>query len=163
MTLRTVKPEIRIIGISSVAYEDFTKLIGVIYRGNKWVDGVISSKTSETELTIPLISLINNSNHYQQIRVITIHTDYLRNGAEIDLKQLLKGTGKPVIFFSEEKTDESFLFRGKNVRALGLSQKKAHEVLRTSVKDYKIPEALRVAGIIRERLQKLNILEDVEF
>ncbi|MFP3950949.1 MAG: hypothetical protein ACLFVP_02235 [Candidatus Bathyarchaeia archaeon] len=153
MNLRTVKPEIRIIGVSSFTNQDFTQLIGVIYRGAKWLDGVISYRTPERLLTLPLISMINDSKHYQQIRVIAIHSDYINDGRVIDLNHLFEETGKPVLFFIEDEGYEGLVFRGITVQSVGLRREKVEDVLKVSVREDKIPEALRIAGIIRENLK----------
>ena len=99
MVLKEIKKEIRILGLSACKiFSQYIIIIGVIYRGSRWLDGVIINKTIKKNLTKSLIKMITESKHFQQIRIIISHTDLFPKNSKIDFNELYKQTGKPIIF-----------------------------------------------------------------
>ena len=70
--LRQVKREIRVLGVAASRVGEDSIVVGVVYRGSLWLDGVMKTTTREADLTDALIGLVKGSPHYGQIRVILL-------------------------------------------------------------------------------------------
>lgn len=164
--LRQIKKEIRVLGLAAKPAGDDCKLhvVGVVFRGRLWLDGVMRTTTYRLDITKDVIEMITNSPHHPQIRVILLHGDLLQGGACIDPCTLSSGISRPVIAL---KFDEgSFLGDDECVSMLMLKQGvtqiplvsvslKSHVALRvmeTASLDDAMPEALRVAELVASAL-----------
>ncbi|MFB0501966.1 MAG: DUF99 family protein, partial [Candidatus Bathyarchaeia archaeon] len=76
---RSVKPEIRVLGIDDGIFVPHTKgvvdVVGVVYRGGYWLDGVMRTEVEVdgTDATEKIASMIMGSPHYDQIRVVVLN------------------------------------------------------------------------------------------
>jgi endonuclease V-like protein UPF0215 family len=152
MRLTEIKKEIRILGLSCISKDTLFHLFGVVYRGAKWLDGVISSSTCETEITKAIIELILNSKHYRQIRIITIHKKYLPNNTQIDPETISQKLQIPIISISTDQNDYCFKYDEKiYIRSYLIEEKKTREVLQKTTLINRLPEALRVSWLIAQK------------
>jgi len=110
MPLRHIKPEIRIIGWDDTRHVKESKhiiLIGAIYRGANYIDGMLSTIVTKdgTDSTEKISQSIRKSRHYDQLSVIM--TDGITFGGFniVDLKKLNKLTKLPVIAIQRKKPD----------------------------------------------------------
>jgi len=154
--LREIKREIRVLGLaaSNVNFFDY-HAVGVIFRGKRWIDGVITSTIKGPDLTDGLTRMINGSKHYPQIRVLLVDQRLIEGGAMIDTIRLSTETERPVIglgFGSNQHRGDHGLkierlenFEG---HVIGLDKKLAAKVLNIASRDRGLPEALRVAELI---------------
>jgi hypothetical protein len=98
-----LKSEIRILGFDDAAFESKAKgkvpVIGVVYRGGKFLDGVLRTdvEIDGLDATEKMTKLINSSRHKQQLKVIVFDGITLGGFNIIDIKKLHKKTGLPVI------------------------------------------------------------------
>lgn len=168
--IRQVKKEIRVLGIAAKSSNRGKNLniIGVIYRGGLWLDGVLRTTTLGPDITNAAVETITKSSHLYQIRVIILHNDLIEKGALINPCKLAKATSKPVITLSAaedqnqniEKCNDLVVRRfnkelgGKiqKVFSVGLSSNDATKILKISMGARAIPEALRVAELIAQTL-----------
>ncbi len=97
-----LKSEIRILGFDDGPFSGRrgkVPVIGVIYRGGNFLDGILRTdvKVDGLDATEKLIHIINNSRHKKELKIIM--TDGLTLGGFnlIDVKNLHKSTGLPVI------------------------------------------------------------------
>jgi len=105
------KEEIRIIGFDDGPFESKSKglvpVVGVIYRGGKFLDGMLKTNVTIDGLdsTDKLANLINSSRHKQQLKVII--TDGLTFGGFnlVDIKKLYKETKLPTIVINRKHPD----------------------------------------------------------
>jgi endonuclease V-like protein UPF0215 family len=103
--LRTVKPEIRILGIDGPkhVYKERARIFGVVLRGYLWLDGVMytSIRNNGIDSTQKIIKMVRHSSHYGQIRLLMIHGLAFAGCNFVNIKLLYQRLMKPVIVFSE--------------------------------------------------------------
>ena len=107
---RQIKPEIRGIAFDDCAFTRYQKevfVIGVIYRGGNYLDGMVSTKINVDGLdsTEKLIACLKNSPHYKQVRVIMLNGITLGGFNIVNIQKLFKETRIPVIAIIREKPD----------------------------------------------------------
>ncbi len=111
MELRQIKEEVRILGVDDARFtrnrDKWTRLIGVIHRGGKWIEGClqIPIRVDGDDVTEQLTEMVKTSSHYGQLRVI-MTSDTIFGGVNVlNIHQLFQNTGLPVIAISETKPD----------------------------------------------------------
>jgi endonuclease V-like protein UPF0215 family len=170
-----VKKEIRVLGLAVKSSREDTSLlgIGVVYRGCKWLDGVMSIIAQDLNVTEKLVEMIKSSPHHAQIRVILMHKDLIDRRAILDPYTLSAETSRPLIALSKDPAYEVLNKAAHNIQnsnfileknhkhitalSVGLLSQEATEVLRMSTRDGLIPEVLKVAGLISS-----SIAEDTQ-
>lgn len=105
-----LKSEIRILGFDDGPFDKektSTPVIGVIYRGGKFLDGILRTDITIDGLdsTQKLVKLINSSRHKQQLKVVMLDGITVGGFNIIDVKQLHKNTDLPVIVFNRKYPD----------------------------------------------------------
>ncbi len=166
--LRRIKREIRLLGLASKPIGDSHVVVGVVYRGSLWLDGVLALNLRRGEPpTLRIARMIRESNHHPQIRVILLHRELLR-GLRVDPYGLYLEVERPVIALS---SDDSWPGRregvysigfemeigGKRLRILsiGLRSREAASVLKVATREgEELPEALRIARLIASALDQ---------
>jgi len=107
--MRKIKEEIRILGIDDCPFDKKKDkrvlVVGVIFRGGKFLDGVLSTKVKVDGLdaTDKLIKMVNSSHHKPQLKVIMLDGITLGGFNLIDIKLVHKKTGLPVIVINRKK------------------------------------------------------------
>jgi hypothetical protein len=108
---RSIKPEIRVLGVDDGVFVPRTKgtvdVIGVVYRGGYWLDGVMRTEViiDGLDATEKIASMIENSPHYDQIRVVTLDGITFAGFNVVDINELSKRVDLPVIAVTREKPD----------------------------------------------------------
>ena len=108
--LSSVKREIRIVGFDDAPFtfgDKTTTLIGTVFRGGSWLDGVITTevKVDGDDSTDRIAAAVNNSPHKDQLRVIMLDGTTFGGFNIVDMERLGKATGLPVIAVVREKPD----------------------------------------------------------
>ena len=149
--LREIKREIRVLGLASWSTPDTGthETVGVIFRGKHWLDGVLKTSSRSPSITTDVAETIRRSNHHPQIRVILIHRDLLKDGAEIDPHRLSRETGKPVIALGFQDPPQNSQSPTPLI-TVGIDEKTAIRILKITSRTELFPEALRVAGLLTE-------------
>lgn len=112
-SLKVVKPEIRILGVDDGQFtphsHEQVPVIGVVFRGGYWLDGVMSTHVTVDGLdaTQNVAEMVLSSPHYRQLRVIILNGVTLAGFNVIDIKDLNKLTDLPVIAVTSKKPDLS--------------------------------------------------------
>lgn len=161
--LREIKKEIRVLGLA--AWSDSStgtyETVGVLFRGNRWLDGVLRARSSTHDVTEDVVEMIRNSNHHPQIRVILLHNELLTDGSHIDPHRLSEETERPVIAMGFEETVPETQGEGHRTHPatssailIGINEETAKRVLRTSTRTEKYPEALRVAELLKDSFKR---------
>lgn len=154
-SLKHVKEEIRVLGIVISEYNNDFKIFGVIFRGKKYLEGVIQIKTNKSKLEESIIQAINNTPHKKQIRVILLHYKTLPINIHLDIAQIYNETDIPVIYILKEidsllkidwKKNEDFL----SIQFYGIKKQVVQKILKNVIQKENIPEVLRVAYLILE-------------
>ncbi len=111
MQIRQVKKEIRILGVDDARFirerDNWTRLIGVVYRGGEWMEGCIQApiRVDGDDVTEQLIHMVQRSSHFGQLRVIMTR-DTIFGGVNIlNIELVTKAIGLPVIAVSDSKPD----------------------------------------------------------
>lgn len=95
-----VKPEIRILGIDdSSLLNEKVMIVGTVFRGGDWIDGVLRSEITRDGIdsTEVIVTMIKNSRHYGQLRVIMLDGITYGGFNVVDIEELYRETGLPVI------------------------------------------------------------------
>lgn len=176
-----MKKEIRVIGIDDSPFDKFSKdkeifVIGTIFRGGSWLDGVISTKITVDgdDATSRLITMINTTKFKAQLQCILLDGIALGGFNVVDIKKLFEKTGIPVVVVIRRRPDigriEKTLYNlGKKnkmefiknagppvrigkiyVQFKGTDIGNVQEILRITCTRSLIPEPIRSAHIIAQ-------------
>ncbi len=159
MHLRQVKKEIRLLGLSLTSMHKGYLIIGVVFKGKMFLDGVFTSHASEGEnLNLDVCRMIRDSKHFNQIRVIIFNNNSIPPNESLDPFFLFEETGKPVLqLFKDKEIDERYMFNWRSwiIYSAGLGKKDAIKVLDTSARDIDYPEVLRISNLISKGLHNI--------
>ena len=95
-----IKPEIRILAIDdSALITDSVMIVGVVFRGGEWLDGVLRAEITRDGLdgTDVIAEMVTGTRHYPQIRVIMLDGVTYGGFNVIDVRELHSRTGLPII------------------------------------------------------------------
>jgi len=191
--IRSVKPEIRVLGIDDGIFAPHTKgivdVVGIVYRGGYWLDGVMRTEIEidGMDATEKIASMVMNSPHYDQLRVVMLNGITFAGFNVMDIQKLFKKLKLPIIAVTRDRPDleeirsalmnlpefekrwEAIQNAGKIIEVstrrgeeavymqiVGISEKDAEKVLKSTSTRSNIPEALRVAHIIASGLARLK-------
>ncbi|MEM4462078.1 MAG: DUF99 family protein [Candidatus Bathyarchaeia archaeon] len=137
------KREVRVLGLTYRSYDDHRFILGVVFRGKLWFDGILYRRFDcRRGILDELIDMFSESPHRGQVRVIVL--DNLLYSA-IDLlgvEKIHSTFNLPVVVLDD----------GKVIVAVGLDN--VDDFMRVAGLDGKV-EALRVASMIADRLLEL--------
>ncbi|MFW6013813.1 MAG: DUF99 family protein [Nanoarchaeota archaeon] len=182
MKSRGLKKEVRVIGIDDISFDKFndktTKILGVIYRGGHFMDGVVSEtiKVDGNDSTEKIISMIINSRFSKQIKYIMLDGIAVGGFNVIDVELLSRKTGLGVVVVMRDypqiikikqnlenlgmKEKIPLLKSAGSIHKLdfedgviyfqncGLKKENAEELLRVTCTHSLIPEPIRVAHLM---------------
>lgn len=103
-----IKPEIRILGIDdSALISDSITIIGALFRGGEWLDGVLRSNITRDgmDATDVIIEMITSTKHYPQIRVIMLDGVTYGGFNPVDIVRVFEETELPVIVIMRARPD----------------------------------------------------------
>jgi len=108
--MNPVKREIRIVGFDDAPFSfggRETTLIGAVFRGGLWMDGLITAKikVDGTDATEKISGAVNRSPHRQQLRIIMLDGITFGGFNVADLERINAETGLPVIAVVRDKPD----------------------------------------------------------
>lgn len=171
-----VKNEIRIIAWDDCSFTRKSKkvrIVGVITRGAKQIDGLLSTIITKdgTDVTEKIANSILNSRHYNQLSIIMLDGISFAGFNIVDMEELYKLTKLPVIAVQRKKPDVSLFLKtleklfpdrvrvakkaGKIKRykhlcyqCKGIDTKTCEKIFDLTCVHSNIPEPIRVAHII---------------
>ena len=164
-----VKKEIRILGLAITHLRHELQLVGVIFRGNLWLDGVFKCTVpTHSDYISDIARAILSSRQYSQTHVLISREIRLPKGIR-DLQRLSLQTRLPTISLVTSKTGR-FSTRKPGtcldikiekskvmVRPLRLNKEVAREIFLVACKEGSlVPEALRIAELTATALEKLR-------
>jgi endonuclease V-like protein UPF0215 family len=106
-----IKPEIRVLGVDDGVFtprmEGLVPVVGVVFRGGYWLDGVMHTKIAVDgfDATDKIGSMIIDSRHYKQLRVVMLNGITFAGFNVVDIKALNATTRLPVVAVTREKPD----------------------------------------------------------
>ncbi len=108
---RAIKSEIRVLGIDDGKFTPRTQgsviVIGVVFRGGCWVDGVMHTTVAIDgfDATEQIASMINSSPHCKQLRLVMMNGITFAGFNVVDIKKLNSATKLPIMVLVREKPD----------------------------------------------------------
>ncbi len=108
---RTIKPEIRVLGIDDGQFIPHTHgtaiTVGIVFRGGYSIDGVMHTNITIDGLdaTEKFSSMINTSPHHRQLRLVMLNGITFAGFNIVDINRLYTATGLPVLSLTHEKPD----------------------------------------------------------
>jgi endonuclease V-like protein UPF0215 family len=102
-TFGVIKPEIRVLGVDDGPHEHKSQgripLVGVVFRGGYWLDGVLSTEilVDGFDATDALIRMVTRSRHFDQLRIIMLNGVTFAGFNIVDINRLYETTKLPVI------------------------------------------------------------------
>jgi len=162
---RSIKPEIRVLGVDDGVFIPHSKglvdVVGVVFRGGYWLDGVMRTEVEVDGLdgTEKVASMIIESPHYKQLRIIMLSGITLAGFNVVDIKELYNKTGLPVIAITRnmpnmkeiEQAIERLPEKEKRWRAI----QNAGEMIKVQTRKEEEPIYMQIAGIKREDAEKI--------
>jgi len=106
-----IKPEIRVLGVDDGVFtphvESLVPVIGVVFRGGYWLDGVMHTEilVDGFDATERISCMVTESPHYEQMRVIMLNGITFAGFNVVDIKALNVTTNLPVVAVTREKPD----------------------------------------------------------
>lgn len=162
---RAIKPEIRVLGVDDGVFIPRTKMlvpiIGVVFRGGYWLDGVMHTEVMVDgfDATQKIISMVLDSPHYKQLRVIMLNGITFAGFNVVDIKALYLKTKLPVIAVTREKPNMMEI--RKAIENLEKSEERwnailnAGETIEVSARNKDEKVYMQVCGILEEDARKI--------
>jgi endonuclease V-like protein UPF0215 family len=160
-----IKPEIRVVGIDDGIFvphsKGFAPVIGVVFRGGYWLDGVMSTKVEVDGLdaTEKIGSMVKSSPHYKQLRVIMLDGITFGGFNVVDIKELNSETGLPVIAVTRDKPNLKDIRRA--LHNLSSPEKRwkivlnAGNILEVNTRGKNKSVYVEICGILEEDAQRI--------
>lgn len=162
---RSIKPEIRVLGIDDGGFVPRTKgtvdVVGVVYRGGQWFEGVMKTKITLDGLdaTEKMATMIKGSSFCGEIRVIVLDGVTFAGFNVVDISELSSRLNLPVISVVREKPDlENIKNALKNLQDFEVrwqAMENAGELFTVETKEGENPVYMHTAGILREDAEKV--------
>jgi len=106
---RCIKREIRVLGIDDGVFVPHTRgkvgVVGVVYRGGYWFDGIMRTEVTidGIDATKKMAAMIEDSPHYDQLRVVVLDGVTVAGFNVVDIKELCQKVNRPVIAVTREE------------------------------------------------------------
>ena len=162
---RTIKPEIRVLGVDDGVFIPHTKgmvdVIGVVYRGGYWLDGVMRTEIiiDGMDATEKIASMIKKSPHYDELRVVVLNGITFAGFNVVDINELFKRIDLPVIAVTREKPD--FEEIRKALKNLPECEKRwgaiesAGKIIKVKTRNAEKAIYMQIAGVSQEDAEKI--------
>ena len=162
---RSIKPEIRVLGVDDGVFIPRSKglvdVVGIVFRGGYWLDGVMRTEIEVDGLdaTEKIASMIIESPHYKQLRIIMLSGITFAGFNVVDIKELYSKTSLPVIALTRnlpkmeeiKQALENLPEKEKRWKAI----LNAGEIFEVQTREGEEPIYMQIAGIEREDAEKI--------
>jgi len=163
--IRSIKPEIRVLGIDDGTFVPHTKgfvdVVGVVYRGGYWLDGVMRTEVEidGMDATEKIASMIIKSPHYDQLRVVTLNGITLAGFNVVDIQELFTKLRLPVIAVTREKPNlkeiKEALMNLPDHERRWEEVKKAGKIIEVCTRRGEKPIYMQIAGLSEADAEKI--------
>jgi endonuclease V-like protein UPF0215 family len=160
-----IKPEIRVLGVDDGVFTPHVKglvpVVGVVFRGGYWLDGVMHTKVEVDgfDATEKIASMIINSPHYKQLRVIMLNGITFAGFNVVNIKELNSETKLPVIAVTRGKPNFTEIREAlKNLpesEGRWKTMKSAGKMFEVSTRSEDEKVCLQTSGILEEDARKI--------
>lgn len=162
---RVVKPEIRVLGVDDGVFtprmKGLVQVVGVVFRGGYWLDGVMHTNVEVDgfDATDKITSMVVNSPHYKQLRVVMLNGITFAGFNVVDIKRLNMQTKLPVITVTREKPD--FAEIRKALKNLPKSEERwkailnAGEIFEVATRNRRETVYMQISGVSEEDAKQI--------
>jgi endonuclease V-like protein UPF0215 family len=162
---RSIKSEIRVVGVDDGAFvphsEGVADVVGVVYRGGYWFEGVM-----RTEITIDgldatenIACMIESSPYYRELRVVVLDGVTFAGFNVVDIKKLSRKVALPVIAVVREKPEmeaiRSALENLPDFEVRWQAIENAGKTIQVKTREGETPVYMHISGILREDAEKI--------
>jgi endonuclease V-like protein UPF0215 family len=156
---RSIKPEIRILGVDDGVFVPHSKgsadIVGVVFRGGYWLDGAMRTRVTVDgmDATKKIAGMVKLSPHFDQLRVIMLNGITYAGFNIVDIKKLSELTELPVIAVTRE--EPNFVDICKALKNLPQSEERwkiienSRNLVRVRTRRGEEPIYMQIAGISR--------------
>lgn len=163
-----IKREIRILAIDdSAILDEKVMIVGAIFRGGDWVDGVLRSDITRDGLdaTDVICNMIRKSKHYGQIRTVMLDGITYGGFNVVDIGKIYRELGTPVIVvmrsYPDFKKIRSALKHFLDGEDRWMIIERAGKIEKISGEREKSPIYIQRAGIGLESVKKIIRLTSI--
>jgi len=162
---RSIKPEIRVLGIDDGGFVPRTKgtvdVVGIVYRGGYWFEGVMRAEITIDGLdaTEKIAAMIESSPFYGELRVVILDGVTFAGFNVVDISKLSRRIDLPVISVVREKPDleeiRSALKHLPDFEIRWRAMENAGKIFEIKTRKGENPVYMHIAGILREDAEKI--------
>jgi len=162
---RSIKPEIRVLGIDDGGFVPRTKgtvdVVGVVYRGGYWFEGVMRAEITIDGLdaTEKIAAMIESSPYYRELRVVVLDGVTFAGFNVVDISKLSRRVELPVISVTRKKPElEEIRSALKNLPDFEIrwrAMENAGKIFEVETRKGENPVYMHMAGILREDAEKI--------
>jgi len=162
---RSIKPEIRVLGIDDGGFVPRTKgtvdVVGVVYRGGYWLEGVMHTEITIDGLdaTEKMAAMVEGSPFYGELRVLVLDGVTFAGFNVVDISGLSSRLDLPIISVVREKPDlEEIRSALKNLPDFEIrwrAMENAGKLFAVETRKGENPVYMHIAGILREDAEKI--------
>jgi len=162
---RTIKPEIRVLGIDDGIFVPHTKgtidVIGVVYRGGYWLDGVMRTEVTidGMDATEKIAAMIKKSPYYEELRIVILNGITFAGFNVVDINKLFKTVNLPVIAVTREKPDlekiKKALENLPECERRWQTIENAGKIIAVQTRNTEEAVYMQIAGVSREDAEKI--------
>ncbi|PVX25972.1 MAG: hypothetical protein CW691_02750 [Candidatus Bathyarchaeum sp.] len=162
---RSIKPEIRVLGIDDGRFVPHTKgtvdVVGVVYRGGYWFEGVMHTLITLDGLdtTEKMAAMIEKSPYYRELRVVILDGVTFAGFNVVDISKLCSMVDLPVMSVAREKPDLEEIRKAlKNLpdfEKRWQAMQNAGELFAVETRNGENPVYVQTAGILHEDAEKI--------
>jgi uncharacterized protein len=162
---RIIKPEIRVLGVDDGIFvphsKGFAPIVGVVFRGGYWLDGVMNTKVEVDgfDATEKIAAMVTNSPHHKQLRVIMLDGVTFAGFNVVDIKKLNKKAKLSVIAVTRDRPDFGEIRKALNTLPFPERRWKAvvnaGEIIEVNTRSRKERVYMEISGIVEEDARKI--------
>jgi endonuclease V-like protein UPF0215 family len=162
---RSIKPEIRVLGIDDGAFVPRTHgtvdVVGVVYRGGIWFEGVMRTEVTIDGLdaTEKMAAMITGSPFYGEIRVAVLDGVTFAGFNVVDISELSRRVDLPVISVVREKPNlkevRSALKNLPDFEVRWRAMENAGKLFEVETRRGENPVYMHLAGILLDDAKKI--------
>jgi len=162
---RSIKPEIRVLGIDDGGFVPRTKgtvdVVGVVYRGGYWFEGVMRAEITIDGLdaTEKIAAMIESSPYYRELRIVVLDGVTFAGFNVVDISKLSRRVELLVISVTRKKPElEEIRSALKNLSDFEIrwrAMENAGKIFEVETRKGENPVYMHIAGILREDAEKI--------
>lgn len=162
---RSVKSEIRVLGVDDGRFvphtEGTVKLVGVVYRGGYWFEGVMQTEVAIDGLdaTEKIAVMIEGSPFYGELRAVVLDGVTFAGFNVVDISELSRRTGLPIISVTRKEPDlkeiRSALINLPDFESRWQAMENAGKLFEVKTRKGENPVFVHIAGILLEDAEEI--------